>query len=162
MAYEFYVTVDGSKQGKLKGDSRRKGQADKLTGLAFRYGVATPREAGSGMPTGRRTHQPVSFVKEWGAATPQLFQALTTNESIKSVLFEFIGTDETGRENVFHTIKLVNASITEIKQYVERDSALNDRDATGPLEEISFTFQRIELENRDGKTMAVDDWHSPR
>jgi len=157
MAYEFYVTVEGTKQGKLAGESNREAHADKLAGLAFHYSVGTPRESGSGMPTGRRTHQPVSFVKEWGAATPQLFHALTTNESIKSVLFEFINTDETGEEKVFHTIKLVNASIAEIKQYVERDSALNNPAATGPLEEISFTFQRIELVNVAGKTSAEDE-----
>jgi hypothetical protein len=30
------------------------------------------RESGSGMPTGKRMHKPVTFVKEWGPATPQL------------------------------------------------------------------------------------------
>ena len=119
MAYEFYVTVEGTKQGKLKGESDRKAHADKLTGLSFHYSVGSPREAASGMATGRRTHQPVSFVKEWGAASPQLFAALTTNESCKSVLFEFVGTDDNGQEHIFHTIKLVNALITEIEQYVE-------------------------------------------
>ena len=158
MAYEFYVTVEGSKQGKLKGESDREAHADKLTGLAFHYGVSTPpREAGTGTGSGRRTHQPVSFVKEWGAATPQLFQALTTNESMKSVLFEFMATNDSGEETVFHTIKLVNAWITEIKQYIEQDSTPNHPGATGPLEEISFTFQRIELVNVPGKTSAEDE-----
>lgn len=34
--------------------------------------VISPRDAGSGMATGRRQHAPVKFVKEWGPATPQL------------------------------------------------------------------------------------------
>jgi len=81
MAHEFYVTVEGSKQGKLKGESPREQHKDKLPGLGFHYSVSSPRESGSGQATGRRIHQPVSFVKEWGAATPQLFQALTTNRA---------------------------------------------------------------------------------
>ena len=79
MAYEFYVTVEGSKQGKLKGESDREDSTrTSCTGprVPLRRQHAA-REAGSGMATGRRTHQPVSFVKEWGAATPQLLQALT-------------------------------------------------------------------------------------
>jgi type VI secretion system secreted protein Hcp len=156
MAYEFYVTVEGTKQGKLKGESVRNAHKDKLTGISFHYSVGSPREAASGMATGRRTHQPVSFVKEWGAASPQLFAALTTNESCKSVLFEFVSTDDNGQEHVSHTIKLVNALVTEIEQYVEPGGD------TGPLEKISFTFQRIEIENVDGQTSAVDDWRGPR
>ena len=36
------------------------------------YNVKGPRDAGSGMASGKRTHHPVTFVKEWGASTPQL------------------------------------------------------------------------------------------
>jgi type VI secretion system secreted protein Hcp len=160
MAYEFYVTVEGSKQGKLKGESPRESHRDKVTGISLHYSVSSPREAGSGLATGRRTHQPVWFVKEWGAATPQLFQALSTNEVLKSVLFEFVRTNDNGEEYVFHTIKLSDARVTEIEQYV--DLATTQPQDLGPLEKVSFTFQRIELENRDGKTMAIDDWHSQR
>lgn len=34
--------------------------------------ILTPREAGSGMASGKRQHGSVSIVKEWGPATPQL------------------------------------------------------------------------------------------
>lgn len=36
------------------------------------YQVKGPRDAGSGMASGKRTHGPVTFVKEWGPTTPQL------------------------------------------------------------------------------------------
>lgn len=36
--------------------------------------IISPRDAASGMPTGKRQHAPVTFVKEWGPATPQLAQ----------------------------------------------------------------------------------------
>jgi len=32
------------------------------------------RESGSGMPTGKRQHAPITIVKEWGAATPELMK----------------------------------------------------------------------------------------
>lgn len=34
--------------------------------------LVVARESASGMPTGKRQHSPVTFVKEWSAATPQL------------------------------------------------------------------------------------------
>ena len=36
------------------------------------YTILGPRDAGSGMSTGRRQHAPVKYVKEWGEASPQL------------------------------------------------------------------------------------------
>ena len=47
----------------------------RLTGSSF---VISPRDAASGMPTGKRQHGSVKIVKEWGAATPQLSQIKPT------------------------------------------------------------------------------------
>ena len=43
--------------------------AGKLSNASY---IVSPREAASGMATGRRQYAPVKFVKEWGAASPQL------------------------------------------------------------------------------------------
>jgi hypothetical protein len=40
------------------------------------------REAGSGMATGKRQHAPVTFVKEWNASTPQLFNVTASGGTI--------------------------------------------------------------------------------
>lgn len=39
---------------------------------AAHYTVKSPRDSATGMASGKRTHHPITFVKEWGAATPQL------------------------------------------------------------------------------------------
>jgi type VI protein secretion system component Hcp len=58
-----------------------------------------------------------------------------------------------GEGGIGYTIKLTNASVSEIKQYTE---VLNGRATV--LEDVSFTFQRIEVQDPGTKTMAVDDW----
>ncbi len=162
MSYEFYVTAEGTKAGKFAGESVHAAHEDKIAGVAFHYSVESPRDGKSGMSTGRRIHHPVAFVKEWGAATPQFFHALCTNELLKSVLFEFVKEDEHGEEYVFHTIKLSNVNVREIEPYVDPAGGADSSEAgalkTRPLEKISLSFQRIELENMDGKTSAADEW----
>ncbi|MET0839771.1 MAG: type VI secretion system tube protein Hcp [Marmoricola sp.] len=155
MATEFYVTVEGSRQGRLQGESIREAHRDQLTGLSFRYAVTSPRDVASGAASGRRQHQPVSFVKEWGPASPQLFQALVTNEALTKVRFEFVRDSADGEEIVYQTLELSNASITAIEQYLngEPDPPPDPR----ALEKISFTFQHIEITNLAGQTTAVDD-----
>lgn len=47
-----------------------------LVAAALQYEVRSPRDSASGMASGKRTHHPVAFVKEWGAATPQFREML--------------------------------------------------------------------------------------
>lgn len=158
MAYEFYVKGKFKNQGDTKGESPREQHKAKIQGISFHYNVKSPRDAATGQASGKRTHHPVTFVKEWGPSSPQFFQALCNNEVLTEVLFEFIKTDPNGEEYVYHTIKLVNAAVSEIDQYLAGDAKQDSTHDTHELEKISFTFQRIEMENKDGKTMAVDDW----
>lgn len=156
MAYEFYVSIEGKMQGKFKGESKRERFEDRSTGLGFAYDVKSPRDTASGQATGKRIHGPVIITKEWGAATPQLFQALVENEVLRTVLVEFVRTDEKGEEYVYHRVKLSNATVSEIRQYTGNLSSGMDTNFH-ELEDISFTFSRIEIENVDGKTIADDD-----
>ena len=154
MAYEFYVTIEGTKQGRLAGESTREVHKGKLAGLGFSYEVTSSRGAASGRASRKREHGAVTFTKEWGAASPQLFQALVTSEVIQSALFEFVRTNDVGVEHVFQTIKLTNASVTSIHQYV---AAQEDTDLDhAELEDIALMFGDIEITNVDGKTMASD------
>ena len=158
MAYEFYVTVEGQKQGKFKGESSREAHKEKLTGLAYDYSVQSPRDIATGQASGKRQHGMVTITKEWGASTPQLFQALVTNETLKSVLFEFVQTTREGQEEVYHSVKLTNATVAKLEQFCGTAAKNTEAYDTRELERVSFTFQKIEIENKLGKTAASDDW----
>jgi hypothetical protein len=44
--------------------------------VAASHTIVSPRDAASGLPTGKRQHKPVRITKEWGAATPMLAIAI--------------------------------------------------------------------------------------
>jgi len=158
MAFESHIAIKGKKQGQFKGEGIQDKRKDKwMPVLGFEYGVKSPRDVATGQASGKRQHQPLIITKEWGPASPQIFQALTTNEVLDSVEIEFTKTNPNGEEYVYHTIKLTNARVVEVKDYVgelhhEAGAAVHN------LEDVSFTFQRIELEDKDGKTTFNDDW----
>lgn len=164
MAYEFYVTIEGTKQRRFKGESPREQHKGKIAGIAFSYEVKSPRDVATGQASGKRQHGPVTFVKEWGAASPQIFQALITNEVLKSVLFEFVDTNANGEEEVQNTIRLTDATVSRMKRSIDQfadETASRETTHDRPkLDEVSFTFVKIELENKAGKTVAADDWRS--
>jgi type VI secretion system secreted protein Hcp len=164
MAYEFYVSIDATKQGKLKGESLREAHKDKMTGLSYAHDIQAPRDVATGLASGKRQHGPIKFSKEWGPASPQLFQALVTNEILKTVKFEFIHTTPEGIEEVYYTIELQNATISRIDYMtgagLESAGTAKHTSAydTHELEEVSLTYKKITASHLPGKTSASDDW----
>ena len=83
---ETYVVIQA---GDLDGDGRpddaylKLACADGKLTQAW-YQVKGPRDAASGMASGKRTHKPVTFVKEWGPSTPQL-SAVKPTYDIKTI-----------------------------------------------------------------------------
>ena len=167
---QFYLKIKGSKQGDFKADKapgtqftlqatpqeassgiptgKQSSPRDASSGMASGKVTAT-RDSASGMASGKRQHGQIKIVKEWGAASPQLMQASSTNELLTSVVMEFVHPGEGGGEEVYKTLTLTDAIISSY-QKLPGD--------TKPMEEITFVFQKIEMRDKAGKTMAMDDW----
>ena len=105
------IYLDAVSTGDLDGD----GQADeaiiRLTCAggqlqSAEYNVKGPRDAGSGMASGKRMHKPMTFIKEWGPATPQL-KAIKPTYDVKTV--EGSRANPT-REDSWTQLKLANTS----------------------------------------------------
>lgn len=146
----LYVKVVGMKQGTFKGDGlTTKAHLDQMLASTFDYGLVSPRDPASGQATGKRQHKPVVITKEWGPSMPQFLQAAATNERLTKVTMEFWDTDRTGVQRLHFVVTLTNASISEVKQHLVSDLLTED---------LSFTFQKIMVEDKIGKTTFTDDW----
>ena len=157
MAQKFYATIKAATQGTLKGQGTGRDKS-KIEGVGFSYGVESPRDPASGLPRGKRQHKPVVFTKEWGAASPQLYQATATNEVLQSVLFEFISTNALGKEEVDYTVELTNATIAEFKGSVHLGEKAGPIVDSRELEIIKLVFQKITITSVAGATSTTDDW----
>jgi len=155
MTREFYVSIEGTIQGKFKGEGKQETHQDKLVGLHFTYEVQSPRDRTTGMATGKRQHSPIVITKAWGSATPQLFQALINNEILRTVFVEFVRTNPSGEEEIYHIVKLTNAMISHIRQYT---GSLDDEHSACDLEDVTLMFQRIEMQNLLSNIVVVDEW----
>jgi type VI secretion system secreted protein Hcp len=152
------VFVTGETSGTIKGDH----PADEsIVGLAFEHAIISPRDAASGLPTGKRQHKPLTVVKAIDKATPLLYQALVNNETLSSVELKFYRTPERGgAPEHYYTISLQNASISSLRNWKPNTRDLS-ADRAGDLEEVSFTYQKITWTFVDGGITAEDDWEVP-
>ena len=112
MAFQAYISIKGKKQGQFKGEGIQNRRKDKwMPVLAFAYAVQSPRDVATGQASGKRQHKPIVITKEWGPASPQLLQALNSQEALSSVEFQFTKRVAAGDELVYHPVKLTNARI---------------------------------------------------
>lgn len=162
----FYVTVKGQKQGNFKSDFVRaplvKGATTEpqIEGIRFSMQLNSPRDPASGLATGKRQYSPITFTKVWGPSSPQFLQAAATNENLTTVTFEFYKALPTGQVTVFQIITLTNATVSSVHRYIAV-AAGNDPPDPRELEDISFTFQKIDVADKaTGGVTFIDDWQA--
>ena len=160
MALNAYLKLKGQKQGEIKGSVTQKGREGKIMVIAASHEVLSPRDAASGLATGKRMHKPFVITKEIDKSTPLLYNALVNNENITEWELQFWTPNKgkgTGTEKQYYTVKLTNASISDISFHM-----LNNKNPElvmyAEYEEISFTYQKISWTWVDGGIMAEDDW----
>jgi type VI secretion system secreted protein Hcp len=160
MALNAYLRLKGQKQGAIKGSVTQKGREGKIMTIAYAHEIMSPRDAASGLPTGKRMHKPLTITKELDKSTPLLYAALVNNENITDWELQFWKPSATGAELQHFSIRLTNASISSINARMPNNKN-PELIRYETYEEVAFTYQKIEWTWTDGGLTAMDDWESP-
>jgi type VI secretion system secreted protein Hcp len=160
MALNSYLSLKGQKQGDIKGSVTQKGREGKIQVIATSHEIVSPRDAASGLPTGKRMHKPFVITKELDKSSPLLFNLLVNNENISSWELQYWRPSVTGAEQQYYTVKLTNANVASISQRMPNNKH-PELMKFETYEEIAFTYQKIEWVWVDGGITAMDDWESP-
>jgi type VI secretion system secreted protein Hcp len=151
MPFNAYVAFRGQKQGDIKGGATEKGREGSIPLFSVSYEVERPLDPASGLPTGKRVHKPITIVKVIDQATPQLLQALVTNEVLTSARIEFWRPVPEAAAPYF-IITLTNALLAGIAL------APSGEDDSNEYEQVQFTYQKITWSYPETGQSAEDDW----
>lgn len=143
-ATSVLLFVDG-----IEGSVDASGVEGAIAVRGFTHGVVSPRDAASGLPTGKRQHKPFIISKPVDKSTPLLYRALVTNQSISEVTLVFYQVGSARIPEVYFTMLLENVSIGSIES------------KSAHFEEVAFYYQKITWTFEDGGITAEDDWESP-
>jgi type VI secretion system secreted protein Hcp len=160
MALNAYLKIKGQTQGPIKGSVTQTGREDKIMVIAVNHEVVSPRDAASGLPTGKRMHKPFVITKEIDKSSPLLYNVLVNNENITEWELQFFCPSNTGKEDNHYTIKLTNANIASINFRMPNNKH-PELMKFAEYEEVAFTYQKIEWTWIKGGITAMDDWESP-
>ena len=151
----IFITISGN-GGQIKTEAQEfrysKSPSDLAGGsssMAAAGAATSARGAGGGRAAMRRMNEPIVIVHKVDESSPFFVKAAANGETLSSVVIEFKRAVGTGTE-VFQTVTLTNAIVSSVK-------TING--GTQPMEEVSFTFQKIAYENKDGAAAAPASWN---
>jgi len=160
MALNAYLTLKGETQGDIKGSVTQSGREDSIAVIAFDQEIKSPRDAASGLPTGKRQHGPLTITKEIDKASPLIYSAMVHNENISELKLQCWQPSVTGKEFQNYTIELKNASISNIRMEMLNNKYPENMQMK-EREHVSFCYQKIIWTWEDGGITAEDDWEEP-
>jgi len=167
MALNAYLTLKGQKQGAIKGSVTQKGRENMIEVIASSHSVISPRDAASGLPTGKRMHKPFVITQELDISVPLLYNALVNNENITTWKLDYyssqIGNDRTtasAMEQNYYSVELVNASIASI-DFRQANNKHPELMKFKEYLEIAYVYQKITWTWVKGGVTASDDWEAP-
>jgi type VI secretion system secreted protein Hcp len=153
----IHMTVTGETQGPILGSVTAAGKEGSILLTRIIHEVVQPRDAASGLPTGKRQHKPITITKEVDKSSAPLYNAFISSEKLTTIMFKFYRTGPSDAEELYFTIELEDAVIAAVNwdrgpeqmQHKER-------------EQISFCYQKIIWTwTNDGGVTAQDNWETP-
>lgn len=160
MALNAYLRLKGAKQGEIKGSVLQKGRENKIQVIAVSHEVVSPRDAATGMATGRRVHKPFVITKELDRSSPLFYGLLVSNENITEWELQFWHPAPAGAgagaEKQDYTVRLTNARVVDI-QFRMLNNKNPELSRYTEFEEISFVYEKIEW-SYEGGIVVSDQW----
>ncbi|QPF75631.1 type VI secretion system tube protein Hcp [Roseateles sp. DAIF2] len=135
---DMYLDLTLKRAGKVKGESTAAGHASDIVVRGFNWGVGASGDAVAGQTTGRRSYRQLTITKNLDAASTALISAVATNDEVRSA--KLFLRKAGGEQQDYFTLTLEKARVATYDIEAGDDGA--------PLERITFSFQKIEIEYR--------------
>jgi len=99
--------------------------------------------------------QTITIGREQDAASVNLHQAVTTKEVLPKVIFKVF---KPGDPTRYKIITLLNATIVKVSTRTKQPNTGKTNANTHEMEDVSFTFTAIDIQNIAGSASTSDDW----
>ena len=125
------LTITAVKQGVIASDGTA------IPVEEFMQSISVSIDASSGLSTGKAKHQPLQITKQIDKTSPQLMQALTTNENLPKVKILFSRPKSDGKMEQYYIVELTNAHAVDIFLHT------NNNTQEKAFEDVKFTYETI-------------------
>ncbi|MCM2493619.1 type VI secretion system tube protein TssD [Burkholderia glumae] len=117
-----------------------------------------PVGAANGKITGARAHSAVAFEMEFDAATPYLYKAVATGQTLQSAKINWYRINDAGKEKVYFVMLLGDVKACGINPGMA-NAKLAQASTLNHVEAVSMMYDRIRWHYVDGNIKFTDSWN---
>lgn len=150
----LFLTDDGGAVIRGYSDVRDREGSIELRGL--HHNLSIPTDSSTGKVTGTRQHSPFQFTKELDSASPYLFKAAATGQTLKSAEFRFYHINDAGQEVEYYRITLEGVKVISVSPIMHDTRGCP---GTGHMEDVALNYEKITHLYKDGNLLAHDAWN---
>lgn len=157
----LYLKANGQD---IKGESTQEslGRKDSIECYGVSVKANTAREPGTGIASGRRQYEPLTFKKRLDRSSPLLAKAMVENQKIDGE-FKFFRPNPNGDGTTqhFYTLTVKNGRLSSMRQW--SPESFSPGESNEPvLEEFAVVFGSIGWTFVDGGISHEDSWSQNR
>ncbi len=125
-----------------------------LRGLT--HNLSIPTDVSTGKLTGTRQHAPFLIEKEIDSASPYLYRAVATGQTLKSAEIKWYHINDAGQE-----VEYFNVLMEQVKAVSITPLMLDTRNCpgTGHMESVQLRYEKITWRYVDGNVQYTDAWN---
>ncbi|OCQ51869.1 Major exported protein [Photorhabdus australis subsp. thailandensis] len=141
----------------MTGVSERSQQSSSLKDEGYSHSLYIPTDSSTGKLTGTRVHGSMSFEKEFDRASPYLYKAVATGQTLQSANIKWYRINDAGQEEEYFHILMSGVKIVSISPVMH-----NIKDPSyqhlNHLESVEIRYEKITWKYLDGNIIYSDSW----
>ena len=157
MGIPAYMWLRDDGGSMIRGSSTVDGREGSIEIIGFGHGLNLPVDGQSGKITGPRMHSPMHIEKAFDAATPYLYKAVATGQTLESANVRWYRINDAGREEEYFSMSLEDVRITGINPVMPNIKTAG-ASQINHIESISLLYERITWHYKDGNIRFTDSW----
>jgi type VI secretion system secreted protein Hcp len=118
--------------------------------------LSIPTDNNTGKLTGTRQHAPFMFEKEIDSASPYLYKAVATGQTLKEAEIKWYRISDAGQEEEYFNILMEDVKVISISP-IMHDT--RNCPGTGHMESVALRYAKITWKYVDGNIQFTDAWN---
>jgi len=118
--------------------------------------LSIPTDNNTGKLTGTRQHAPFMFEKEIDSASPYLYKAVATGQTLKEAEIKWYRISDAGQEEEYFNILMEDVKVISISP-IMHDT--RNCPGTGHMESVALRYAKITWKYVDGNIQFNDAWN---
>jgi type VI secretion system effector, Hcp1 family len=158
MAIPAYLWLKDDGGADIRGAVDVKDREGSIEVLGFGHGLHLPTDNNTGKITGTRVHSALVFEKEFDSASPYLYKAVATGQTLSSAELKWYKINDAGQEVEYFNMLLENVKVVSICPLMH-DVKNPATEKHNHLENVSLRYEKITWKHCDGNIIFKDSWN---